>query len=93
EYVSSADKILVAFEDADHMIFGAKCDELPLFAEIGFYALCSDPVWDMDRAHDLTNHFVTAFLLTELTDDAESATALAPDAVQFTGVTYDAQGF
>ena len=32
----------------------------------------------MDRAHDITNHFVTAFLLSELQDDAEATKALRP---------------
>jgi hypothetical protein len=54
---------------------------------------CSDSVWDMDRAHDLINHFTTAFLLATLKDDAEAAAALAPDAVSFPGITYEAQGF
>jgi predicted dienelactone hydrolase len=93
KYVSSAKKILVAFEGADHMIFGTKCDDLPIFEEVGFYLLCSDPVWDMDRAHDLTNHFTTAFLLAELKRDTEAVAALAPEAVQFPAVTYEAKGF
>jgi hypothetical protein len=46
----------------------------------------------MDRAHDLINHFTTAFLLAELYQDADAA-ALAPDAVHFPSVTYEAQGF
>jgi predicted dienelactone hydrolase len=93
QHISSSEKILVAYEGADHMVFGTKCDDLPVFAEIGFYGLCSDPVWDMDRAHDLTNHFTTAFLLATLKQDVEAATALAPEAVQFPAVTYEAQGF
>ncbi len=93
EHVSSATKVLVAFENADHMIFGSDCEALPVYTEIGFYQLCSDPVWDMDRAHDLINHFTTAFLLAELYQDTDAAAALAPDGVNFTGVTYEAQGF
>jgi predicted dienelactone hydrolase len=93
ENVSSATKALVAFENADHMIFGTSCDALPLYAEIGFYQLCSDPVWDLDRAHDLTNHFTTAFLLAELYQDSDAAAALAPDVVHFPSVIYEAQGF
>jgi predicted dienelactone hydrolase len=93
EHVSSPTKARVAFEDAEHMIFGATCEALPWFTEIGFDAYCSDPVWDMEHAHDLAQHFITAFLLTELTQDADAAIALAPDSVQFPGVVYDAQGF
>jgi hypothetical protein len=50
-------------------------------------------VWDIDRAHDLVNHFVIAFLLAELKGDAEAAAALAPDVVSFPGIAYEAQGF
>jgi predicted dienelactone hydrolase len=93
EHVSSTTKALVAFEDAEHMIFSSTCEALPLYAEIGFYQLCSDHIWDMDRAHDLINHFTTAFLLAELYQDTDAAAALAPDVVNFPGVTYEAQGF
>lgn len=93
EHVSSTTKALVAFENAEHMIFGSTCEALPFYAEIGWYQACSDPVWDMDRAHDLINHFTTAFLLAELKQDADAAAALAPDAVSFPSVTYEAQGF
>ena len=93
DHVSSATKARVAFEDAEHMIFGATCAALPFFTDIGFDAYCSDPVWDMEQAHDLTNHFTTAFLLAELNQDADAAAILAPDHVEFAGVTYDAQGY
>ena len=93
EYVSSPTKARVAFANAEHMIFGATCEALPWFAEIGFYAYCSDPVWDVNRTHDLVNHFAMAFLLAELTQDTDAAAALAPEVVEFPGVTYEAQGF
>jgi len=54
---------------------------------------CADPVWDVDRAHDLIDHFVTAFLLATLKGDAEAAAALAPDAVSFPGIAYETTGF
>lgn len=93
EHVSSDTRVRVTFENAEHMIFGATCEAIPFFVEIGFYSFCSDLVWDVDRAHDLVNHFVTAFLLAELKQDADAAAALTPDAVTFPGVTYEAQGF
>jgi hypothetical protein len=46
----------------------------------------------MDRTHDLINHFTTAFLLAVLRDDSEAAAALAPEAVDFTGVEYATSG-
>ncbi len=66
DYVSSTNKILVGLDNAEHMVFGSTCGSLPFFAEIGFYEMCSDPVWNMERAHDLVNHFATAFLLSAL---------------------------
>ncbi|MBN2469475.1 MAG: prolyl oligopeptidase family serine peptidase, partial [Anaerolineae bacterium] len=93
EYVSSSTRARVAFENAEHMIFGATCEDLPWFTEIGFDAYCSDPVWDMDHAHGLVNHFVTAFLLAELDHDTEAADTLAPDVVAFPDVIYAVQGY
>lgn len=93
DYVSSATKAQVAFEDAEHMIFGSTCEALPFFTEIGFDAYCSDPVWDMENAHDLAQHFVTAFLLAELAADEEATAALTPDQVDFSGIVYNAQGY
>ena len=47
----------------------------------------------MDRAHDLINHFVTAFLLAELKGDSEAAKALAPENVTFPGIQYETTQF
>lgn len=96
DYVSSQQKALVTIEHADHFVFAPKCVDAPTSIELlgnYFYYLCSDAVWDMDRAHDLLNHFVVAFLLDQLKGDADAAAALAPDAVSFPGITYEAQGF
>jgi len=93
DLTGSAQKTKVVFENADHSIFTGKCETTPWLIAAGLTFLCSDPVWDMDRAHDLVNHLTTAFLLATLKDDAEAAAALAPDAVAFPGITYEAQGF
>jgi predicted dienelactone hydrolase len=91
--VGSDQKTLVTFANADHYIFQWSCKDVPSLVELGFFPVCSDSVWDMDRAHDLTNHFTTAFLLAELYDDETARAALAPDAVSFPGITYEAEGF
>jgi predicted dienelactone hydrolase len=36
EHVSSTTKALVAFENAEHMIFSSTCEALPLYVDIGF---------------------------------------------------------
>ncbi len=82
--IGSARKTLVMLENANHYLFANACP--PLAAALGYYAMCSDAVWDLDRAHDLTNQFVTAFLLAELTGDAAALDALDPALVDFPGV-------
>ncbi|MBN2471426.1 MAG: prolyl oligopeptidase family serine peptidase [Anaerolineae bacterium] len=90
---SSTQKALVTFTNAEHMVFNWSCGDVPALVDIGFFGACSDAVWDMDRTHDLANHFTTAFLLNVLKGDAEAGAALAPDAVAFPGITYEAEGF
>jgi predicted dienelactone hydrolase len=87
--VGSEQKTLVTFANADHYIFQWSCKDVPSLIDLGFYPVCTDMVWEMDRAHDLTNHFVTAFLLDVLKGDVEAHAALAPDAVNFPGITYE----
>ena len=86
--LGSTTKSLVMFDGADHMIFSPTCNNSPWIAEIGLFWFCSDPVWDMDRAHDLINHFTTAFLLDVLKNDKDAHKALLPDAVTFPGIDY-----
>jgi predicted dienelactone hydrolase len=83
--VSSAEKHLVVFENAEHLLFANACTPM---MERSYFDSCSDAVWDMDRAHDLIDHMAAAFLLATFYDDADAAAALQPDAVDFTGVVY-----
>ncbi len=87
--ISSPERVRVTFENAGHVFAG---DCTPAWQHVA-WGLCSDPTWDLHRAFDLTDHFVTAFLLYELYGDDEAAMALAQDAVQFTGIEYQAEGF
>ena len=89
----AARKSLVTVENASHLIFFNACPANPGVIDEGFYWVCSDPVWDMNRAHDLINHFATAFLLAELKGDAEAAKALAPENVAFPGIQYETTEF
>ncbi len=86
-------KAEVVFANAEHMLFFVPCKDAPAVVTLGFPMFCSDPVWDMDRAHDLVNHFVTAFLLAELKGDAEAAKALAPENVAFPRIQYETTEF
>lgn len=93
DYASSQQKALVLFENAEHGIFANSCASSPWLVDIGLGFQCADPIWDKLRANDLINHFMTAFLLATLKGDADATAALAPDAVAFPGITYQAQGF
>lgn len=86
ERIGSTAKSLVVFDGADHFIFGNTCS--PWEIDLGMFGYCSDSVWDMDRAHDLINHFTAAFLLAELYGDEKAAAALSPNADQFQGIEY-----
>ncbi len=83
---------MVVFEEADHTIFMNACDVTPWFAEFVAPWVCSDAVWDMQHAHDMINHFTTAFLLSKLKDDVEADAALSPEGIDFPGVDYQAEG-
>jgi len=83
--VTSTTRVMVGFEGGDHFIFGGGS---PVWKELLFDVL-SDKVWDMDRVHDLTNHFSTAFLLDVLKDDTEAHAALLAENVPFPGLIYE----
>lgn len=91
--ISSSQKALVTFENANHYMFLNKCADAPWWLDFGVFWFCSDTVWDMDRAHDLINHFTTAHLLDQLKGDKDAHAALAPAAVSFPGIQYEAQGY
>jgi len=93
EKLPSAAKTRVIIENAGHLVFNNNCTAELALSTPDYAWVCTDPVWDMDRAHDLINHFVTAFLLAELKGDKEAAKALAPENVTFTGIKYETTGF
>jgi hypothetical protein len=88
ENLGSPMKSLVVFEGANHMIFSDDCETAPWLIDMGLSWVCSDTNWNMDRAHDLINHFTTAFLLDVLKGDKDAHKALLPDAVSFPGIEY-----
>lgn len=83
----------VILQNAGHMFANFTCADSPDYVAFGFFSFCSDPIWDMNRLHDVANHFTTAFLLDTLKGDAEAHAALVPSAVDFVGVTYQAEGY
>ena len=87
QHLGSPQKTLVTFAYANHMIFGDQVRTLPWMAGDSFWV--TDQVWDMDRAHDLIDHFVTAFLLSTLKGDPAATEALSPENVTFPGIQYE----
>jgi predicted dienelactone hydrolase len=93
EYVSSQRKVQIGLTEAEHMIFTGVCEKVPLYMKFFSGEFCDDQYWDRAYAHGLVKHFATAFLLTELQGDLRSSVALSSEAAQFSGMTYDAQGY
>jgi predicted dienelactone hydrolase len=65
---------------AGHNIFLDSCSPV---LRSNFFEICSDKVWDMQRAHDIVNHTTIAFLLTYLKNDSEAAAYLRDDRLDF----------
>lgn len=86
--VNAIPKAQVTLENGGHYLFVDRCSDLAV--QFGLFRSCSDQVWDMERAHDLTNHFATAFLLSVLYEDEQASAALEPEQVDFIGVDYEA---
>ncbi len=92
QHLGSAQKGLIKFEKGDHFIFMVSCRDATWLRAYSPNP-CSEEYWNRDRAHDLINHFATAFLLTEFKGDQEAAKALAPENVSFAGIDYETTGF
>ena len=75
EYVSSPRKVRVSLEGAEHMIFTGPCEKITWYLKFFSAEFCADPGWDRVYAHNLVRHFTTAFLLSELKQDAAASDA------------------
>jgi predicted dienelactone hydrolase len=93
DHVSSDRKIEVALEDAAHLIFAGDCTSVRRILSVVSLGFCSDLAWDRTEAHDIVKHYVTAFLLSELTDEDAATAALAPTRDEPIDVGYRAEGY
>jgi len=87
--ITDAPAYLATLELADHYIFIDECP--PALLTFGAFDACSDAVWDMTRAHDISRHLTTLFLNGYLRGDSAALNALTPAAVDFRGVRFEAQ--
>jgi len=71
--VGSETAYMIVFDYADHGIYQDTCENFPAMIAFGFYDQCAEKVWDKLRAHDVMNHYATAFLLWQLGGDDEAA--------------------
>ena len=88
-WTDSDQKALVTFRNGDHYLYLDECP--PLLTNLDYQASCTDSVWDLTRAHDITNHLTVSFLHATFADD-EAAAANLPDA-DFLGVSIQTEGF
>ena len=84
--LGSENAYMVVFDHANHGVFQDTCETFPAMVEIGLYDLCAEKVWDKLRAHDLINHYGTAFMLWQLKSDEAAAAVFGQEAEDFPGV-------
>lgn len=77
---------MVEFDYGGHGMFQDTCERYPALVSFGLYSLCGEVVWDKLRAHDITNHYATSFLLWQLTDDEAAAATFGDTPETFPGV-------
>ncbi|MCC7205917.1 MAG: hypothetical protein IT323_01335 [Anaerolineae bacterium] len=86
--VGSQAKALVVVGGASNSIFFAACTgEQPM--NISDFMGCSDQVWDMDRAHDVTDFYVAAFLQAALKGEMPGRRVLRTGVDLFRNVTVE----
>ena len=93
DYVSSERKVLIALNEAEHMIFTNPCAAVRWYAQPLAGEFCADTVWNRQQAHHLVSHFTTAFLLAELKQDGAAAAVLSPESAVFPQINYAAAGY
>lgn len=70
-----------------HVLFVDEC--APVHDVYQIWDACTDPVWDLERAHDILNHLTTSFFLTHLMDDEAAETNLTDYEAVGVDVVYD----
>lgn len=90
---ASRRKVEVGLLDAKHFVFAGRCESVRLVARFMPVAFCSDPGWQRARAHDVIEHYVTAFLQAELRADPAAMAELSHGEAPDTGVDLRTRGY
>lgn len=67
EGAASERKVEVALDGAEHFAFSGQCDRRRRLTTLMPMGFCEDPAWRRAEARAVIKHFVSAFLITELT--------------------------
>jgi predicted dienelactone hydrolase len=93
EFSSGARKAQLSLLAGEHMIFTGPCESIRWYLRPLAGEFCSDPGWERSYAHQITRHFTTAFLLTELKGDQDAIRCLSPEMVDFPQIEFNSQGY
>lgn len=75
EHAGSARRVEVSLEGAGHFVFAGECAHARRALQILPTGFCEEPAADRARAHAVIRHYVTAFLLSELTESPQTPAA------------------
>lgn len=82
EGAASARKVEVSLRGAGHFVFAGGCDRTRRMLRLVPTGFCDDPSWERAEARAVVRHYVTAFLLAELTGATAARAALADPATR-----------
>ncbi|MBD8870600.1 alpha/beta hydrolase family protein [Nocardioides donggukensis] len=80
ESAASRHKVEVSLRGAGHFVFTGGCDRTRRILRLVTTGFCDDPAWERAKARAVTQHYVAAFLLAELTGATAARTALTDPA-------------
>ena len=90
---ASARKGEVALDGAEHFVFSGRCGSVRRIVVLVPMGFCEDPAWERAQAQAVVKHFVTAFLLAELTANTEAKSAMSPISLALPRVHYRSAGY
>ena len=83
----------VGLVGAEHLVFTGPCERSRRLLALVSTPFCADPAWPKADAHALVRSFVTAFLRSELTEDADARVWMSGPPGLPDNVTYRSEGY